>query len=584
MPTIKLGNIDKQKFLDWLKASLVSNYTAKNEKGIDYGVQFELYENSKYVGVVRIFSSDKKGTSLDLSAIKSSTASSYLTRLVQQKQSVAGKGHHRLPKGYMLRNEGQINSIKELLERQWEQQVHQVFPQKNEVYTIKVDGCTIKQWTSGRLLIQGKPSTISDEIIKSVDDYLEESELQNFLLLNKKKFKAKDYKKIIDEIKSLKTGIKVSEELYSFLYPNDKIELIDTLKLLTFVKTQEVKLENYVHLVRGMSIVFEGFLIKLFIELGLIDEVQLLDQRELKIGGTLNKVGTAESEFERQFGDLFVKTHPFLGSKLDSYWKEYRNNYLHSSPISTPILDSVWSAESKINEIMDLMEEVLMIFNSKISSTQQYQNIEELSCIGTDEVGKGDYFGPLVVAGVFVSPSSIRKLVTIGVRDSKDVSDSKIFELENAIKKECTFDVVIIGNKRYNELYGEFKNLNKLLAWGHARVLENMLSKTDCKIAIADQFGDEELINNALMAKGRTIKLMQMPKAEKNIAVAAASILARAEFLRRMEEMSNALGVDIPKGSSDQTIVQIAKSIKDKGGIEKLSDVAKLHFKITKKL
>src|SRR5205085_8403323 len=127
------------------------------------------------------------------------------------------------------------------------------------------------------------------------------------------------------------------------------------------------------------------------------------------------------------------------------------------------------------------------------------------------------------------------------------------------------------------EAYEKMQNLNSLLAWGHARALENVLEKVSCNLAIADQFGNEAVLQNALMKKGRQIKLEQRPRAEADVAVAAASILARAEFVQRMELLSLRVGTTLPKGAYDPSIVTIGKEIVAKGGKEMLAEVAKLH-------
>ncbi|MDW8327807.1 MAG: ribonuclease HIII, partial [Anaerolineales bacterium] len=204
-----------------------------------------------------------------------------------------------------------------------------------------------------------------------------------------------------------------------------------------------------------------------------------------------------------------------------------------------------------------------------------------LARIGLDESGKGDYFGPLVIGAVYVDESTEVKLIQIGVRDSKRLSDNRILELAEEIKLMCPHSVVPIGPKRYNELYDEIKNLNELLAWGHARALENVLEKTACNLAVADQFGNESFLLNALLRKGRKIKLEQRPKGEQDTAVAAASILARAEFAQRMEQLSKRIGKPLPKGSSDPAIITIGRDIVRNGGQSALAEIAKLHFKTT---
>lgn len=200
--------------------------------------------------------------------------------------------------------------------------------------------------------------------------------------------------------------------------------------------------------------------------------------------------------------------------------------------------------------------------------------------IGIDESGKGDYFGPLVIAAVFVDATTQGELALMNVRDSKKISDGRILEMAPDIRMLCPHSIIAIGPQRYNELYLKIRNLNRLLAWGHAKALETLLEKVQCERAIADQFGDERLILNALQEKGRTIILEQRHKAESDMAVAAASILARAEFLLRLKRLSDEVGTTLPKGASPA--VELAgRMIVKKHGEERLGSVAKLHFKTT---
>jgi ribonuclease HIII len=207
----------------------------------------------------------------------------------------------------------------------------------------------------------------------------------------------------------------------------------------------------------------------------------------------------------------------------------------------------------------------------------------EISLIGTDESGKGDYFGPLVIAGVYADADMKKKLKRVGAVDSKTLSDTKIQKLAAEIAEVCQYSTVIIGNKRYNEMYEEFKNLNKLLAWGHARVIENLLELVDCNNVLADQFGSQELIKNALLEKGRKINLEQRPRAEENVVVAAASILARNEYVKAMNKLSEEYGMEFPKGGSGM-VIEAAREFVLSYGKENLLNVAKLHFVITDKL
>ena len=125
--------------------------------------------------------------------------------------------------------------------------------------------------------------------------------------------------------------------------------------------------------------------------------------------------------------------------------------------------------------------------------------------LGTDESGKGDYFGPLVVAGLFLPEGQEAVLAELGVRDSKKFSDARVQEMAQLLQRGYTYSLVVIGPEKYNALYAKMKNLNRLLAWAHARVIENILEKVDCRRVITDQFGDKIFVLNALMKKGRQI-------------------------------------------------------------------------------
>jgi ribonuclease HIII len=209
--------------------------------------------------------------------------------------------------------------------------------------------------------------------------------------------------------------------------------------------------------------------------------------------------------------------------------------------------------------------------------------------IGTDESGKGDYFGPMVVAAVLVDAQTKSKLEALGVRDSKLLSDKRCHELASKIREICRgkYVEVEIPPERYNELYEDFKkegkNLNHLLAWGHARAIESLLERQPCTHAVADQFGDEHYIQSCLMEKGKQIQLIQMPKGERDIAVASASILSRDKFLTRLERLSQESQIELPKGASE-AVVMAGKQIIAKEGPDDLRRVAKLHHKTTHKI
>lgn len=206
--------------------------------------------------------------------------------------------------------------------------------------------------------------------------------------------------------------------------------------------------------------------------------------------------------------------------------------------------------------------------------------------LGIDESGKGDFFGPLVIAGAYVDSEMAHKLREIGVVDSKRIgSDARIGALAKQMREAGVIhDVIVIGPQRYNELYDKFGNLNKLLAWGHAKVIENLLERVPgCPRALSDQFANPRVLQSALQARGKTIKLEQRTKAESDPAVAAASIFAREKFIGWLEDAGQRHGVPLPKGVS-AAVKQSAAELVARHGRPVLAQVAKLHFRTSQEI
>lgn len=198
--------------------------------------------------------------------------------------------------------------------------------------------------------------------------------------------------------------------------------------------------------------------------------------------------------------------------------------------------------------------------------------------IGIDESGKGDFFGPLCVAGVYAQGDQILELHNMGVKDSKTLSDDFIRKIAPKIKEVCLHHIVKINPAKYNEIYLKFKNLNRLLAWGHATTIEHLVEKSGCLKVTVDQFADESVVITALKRKQLTIDLTQAHRAEADLVVAAASILARHAFLEGLDKLGKDIGIKLPKGASAQTIAA-GKKVFEKLGMDGLTQVGKLHFK-----
>lgn len=198
--------------------------------------------------------------------------------------------------------------------------------------------------------------------------------------------------------------------------------------------------------------------------------------------------------------------------------------------------------------------------------------------IGVDESGKGDFFGPLVIAALVAEDSDTEALRALGVRDSKALADSRILEIAAQLERRYQHAVIVIGPEKYNTLYKQMKNLNKLLGWGHARAIENVLAETTADLAISDKFAEPHRVKAALTSVSDGLELRLMVRGESVVQVAAASILARATFVRQMQRLSEKYGVTLPKGAS-AAVDAAGRAIVAKYGPEVLSQVAKTHFK-----
>lgn len=221
-----------------------------------------------------------------------------------------------------------------------------------------------------------------------------------------------------------------------------------------------------------------------------------------------------------------------------------------------------------------LEPEILGSFDTTYPELQ----LNQTARIGIDESGKGDFFGPLCIAGVYAAGEGVLKLKKMGVKDSKTLTDASILKIAAKIRANCVHHIVRINPLKYNELYLQFKNLNLLLAWGHATTIEQLVLKTGCSTVHIDQFAAKSVVINALKRKKLNVDLSQKHRGEEDLVVAAASILAREAFLNGLRELGEQFGVTLPKGASSKTI-EIGKELVRKMGPEVLNNVGKLHFK-----
>lgn len=226
----------------------------------------------------------------------------------------------------------------------------------------------------------------------------------------------------------------------------------------------------------------------------------------------------------------------------------------------------------------EILGKVMRSFNS-----QWHENFE--THLGSDETGKGDLFGALCVACVLVEQKHLEELHKIGVQDSKNIGDSRIREMAHVIWKSCPCQVQILTPALYNKLWAKFKNLNRLLAWCHANVIYELMqsqskltSSPKVAWALVDQFSENSGIQKRVQQMGLSLEIKERTRAESDSAVAAASVLARACFLKNLDELGKAVGFKLPKGSGAPAKEALAKILRQDPFID-LGKIAKLHFK-----
>lgn len=242
-------------------------------------------------------------------------------------------------------------------------------------------------------------------------------------------------------------------------------------------------------------------------------------------------------------------------------------------------------------EYLDVIQRLVEEFAlpDKVAETQIPADLSrDAPWAGVDESGKGDYFGPLVSAAVVVTPHAAAELAAAGVQDSKRLTDKRVAKLAPVIRKQTQYAVTTLGPERYNEFYAEARKqgmrLNQVLAWAHVRSLRSLLERdVDFAYAIVDQFADARVVETAAEPHTGDLRIVQFPRAEADVAVAAASILARKAFVDWLERESSERGLELPRGASDR-VIEAARELVERDGEDVLREVAKLHFATTGKV
>ena len=282
------------------------------------------------------------------------------------------------------------------------------------------------------------------------------------------------------------------------------------------------------------------------------------------------------------------KTPPyavFQAMEADTIITLYESGKAMFQGVSADIDANIWAdLEYKLNgKVIDISE----------GSKKKEKYKEELNyyyskpTIGSDEVGTGDYFGPIVVTATFVDKSKIDFINDLGVKDSKKLTDDKILKIAPQLIKEIPYVTFTLNNKDYNQYQKMGYNMNKIKAILHNKVLYSITHKDNYPYdeIVVDQFVyPRKYFEHIMEATEKVTNITFTTKAESKCAsVAAASIISRYIFLMKMDELSKSLGINIPKGAND-IVDKVGVEIVNKYGIEKLNDIAKLNFKNTEKI
>lgn len=305
---------------------------------------------------------------------------------------------------------------------------------------------------------------------------------------------------------------------------------------------------------------------------------------------TLKVSDNTKREMEEFFSDFKrEKTPPyavFQADDADTVVTLYESGKAVFQGVSADISARMWMERERHlnpNKTIDMKNSD----EKKKEKTEIYidPKIYNASTIGSDEVGTGDYFGPIVVTSAYVDKSNIKFLEDLGVKDSKKMDDNKIMEIVPEIIKKIPYESIILSNKEYNEKYNEDINMNKIKAILHNKVLVKLTSKYNAEYVVVDEFAKAPIYFSYLKGNPNVYRnITFMTKGEsKSLSVACASLISRYIFIREFDKLGESVDSFLPKGASDKVDLVGAEIVK-KYGFDKLKDIAKMNFKNTEKI
>ena len=304
----------------------------------------------------------------------------------------------------------------------------------------------------------------------------------------------------------------------------------------------------------------------------------------------ITKVIRVDNETKKLMNNFYQdmkreKTPPyaiFQADTGDTIVTLYESGKAMFQGVSADIEAGMWTSINKDKKDIDYFIDT---DNKKKEKKEEINIPIDISSVGSDEVGTGDYYGPIVVTASFVSKENIPFLTDLGVKDSKKLSDEQILKIVPKIIKQIPYKTIILTNREYNERYGKDMNMNKIKAILHNKVLTEMVKDNNYDYIVVDQFESEKSYYNHLSEVPNPLKgITFITKAEdKCLSVAVSSLISRYIFIKEIDKLGNKYGIFLPKGAN-YYVEDVGIKIVNKYGINVLEDIAKLNFSNTDRI
>lgn len=308
------------------------------------------------------------------------------------------------------------------------------------------------------------------------------------------------------------------------------------------------------------------------------------------MGKTITKVIRVDNDTKKLMNEFYKdmkrdKTPPyavFQADTGDTIVTLYESGKAMFQGVSADIEAGMWESIRKDKDNIDYFMDTK---DTKVKKDIEVEIPSDIASVGSDEVGTGDYYGPIVVTASFVSKDNIPFLTELGVRDSKKLSDEQILKIVPKIIKKIPYKTIMLSNKEYNDNYGKDMNMNKIKAVLHNKVLTEMVKDNDYDYIVVDQFEPEKSYYNHLSDIPNPLKgITFITKAEdKCLSVAVSSLISRYIFIKEMDKLGDKYGIFLPKGAN-YYVEDVGIKLVNKYGEKILHDIAKLNFSNTDRI